>query len=392
MNDNKIAAVVIGLDINGLGVARWLAKEGVPVYAIDKNFKKPTGRTNSAKKVKFNTLEGEKFIEELIKLRENFDDNPVLFITMERTLRTISEYRDKISHLYRFTMPEHKMLMSLMNKNGVLQVAEKSGVRYPRTLKVTAPGIIDGAKNFTFPCIFKPSEQNTEFGDEIKKAYKTNSLDEIKQIYAEIKDRISDMVIQEWVEGNDSDIYFLIEYIDSAGNVVADFPGRKVRSWPPNVGGTASCTSAYELLDEMRIATAKYFKACNFIGMGGMEFKRDSRSGELLIIEPTVARTDLQHEVAMIHGVNLVYAQYCSETGQEFKTLSSDEQKNWPQKIWRVAPIDRYSRETVTTDAQDEIDKRYPSVEALARFSDPLPFIYSLCGKVSAKINHIIKR
>lgn len=386
MNNNKIAAVVIGLDLNGLGVTRWLSKEGVPVYALDTDFAKDTAKTWTAKKVKIAALEGEALIEELIKFRTRFDDNPVLFITMERSLRTISEHRERLKDLYRFSMPDHKTLMALMNKNGVLEVAEKSGVRYPRTLNVSAPGLIDGAREFNFPCIFKPSEQNTKYGDEIKKAYKTNSLNEIKQIYAEVADRVPNMVIQEWIEGIDSDIYFLIEYVDSDGNIVADFPGRKVRSWPPNVGGTASCTSAYELLDEMREITAKYFKTCDFKGMGGMEFKRDSRSGELLIIEPTVARTDLQHEVAMIHGVNLVYAQYCAETGQSFQNTTPG-----PQKIWAVEPINRYSRETVNTPQQDDLETSFPTVDAIKRISDPLPFVYNLWDRVSAKIKHILK-
>jgi len=385
---NKIPAVVIGLDINGLGVCRWLHHEGVPVYALDNNFSRPSGKTWSAKKHLIRDVEGDALIEDLIEFRAGLNDNPVLFITMEKSLRTISEQREKLKPYYRFNMPDHDVLMSLMNKNGVLEVAEKAGIRYPRTLKITAPGLIDGAKNFNFPCIFKPAVQNSTYGDEIKKAYKTNSLQEIKDIYADIKDRISDMVIQEWIEGTDSDIYFLLEYVNGDGEVVADFPGRKVRSWPPNVGGTASCTSAYELLDQMREATGKYFKACGFTGMGGMEFKRDSRTGELLMIEPTVARTDLQHEVAMIHGVNLVYAQYCAETGQDFSLPESRQE----QKIWKVDPINRYSRETQNSAEQDAIEQKYPSVEAIKRISDPLPFIYYFCAKVVDKINHILKR
>lgn len=389
MNSNhNTVAVVIGLDINGLGVTRWLAREGVPVVAVDRNFDKPSGKTNSAKKVKVRDVEGDRLIEDLIELRKTFDDNPVLFITMEKSLRTISEQREKLKNIYRFTMPDHQKLMDLMNKNGVLAMAEKSGIRYPRTFNVSARGLIDGAKNFNFPCIFKPSEQNTEFGDEIKKAYKTSNLDEIKEIYAEVSDRVPNMVIQEWIEGNDSDIYFLLEYIDKDGTVVADFPGRKVRSWPPNVGGTASCTSAYELLEELRVATNKYFKTAGFIGMGGMEFKRDSRSGELLMIEPTVARTDLQHEVAMVHGVNLVYAQYCAELGLEFPMHPSVNERI----LWRVDPINRYSRETFNTSEQENLEKSMKSVEAIARISDPLPFIYYLWGKVFEKMKHIFKR
>ncbi len=384
-SENTIPAVVLGLHVNGLGVARWLDKENIPVYACDVDFSAPSGSTWTAKKIKIRNMEGMELIEDLIKLRNQFDQIPVLFITMERTVRTISKYRDKLKNLYRFTMPDHDVLMELMDKKGVLKYAKQSGIDFPQTLNVNQSSDIDGATNFTFPCIFKPATQNLVYGNKFKKAYKTNSLNEIKSIYEEVNSIQKDMVIQEWIEGTDSDIYFLLEYINKNGDVVADFPGRKVRSWPPNVGGTASCTSAYDLLDEMREACCKYFKAVNFVGAAGMEFKQDQRSKKLMMIEPTVARTDLQHEVAMLHGENLVYAQYCSEIGREYKCSTG----NLPQKIWKYEPINRYSRSLVNNPAQDQLEKKYPSVECLTRIDDPLPFIYHLSGMFVEKFTNL---
>ena len=42
--------------------------------------------------------------------------------------------------------------------------------------------------------------------------------------------------------------------------------------------------------------------------MGGIEFKRDGRTGEFLMIEPTVGRIDAQEEVATLHDANIPLA------------------------------------------------------------------------------------
>ena len=48
-----------------------------------------------------------------------------------------------------------------------------------------------------------------------------------------------------------------------------------------------------------------------------MEFKRDARTGEFLMIEPTVGRVDWQEEVATLNGVNIPLAAYLHEIGAE---------------------------------------------------------------------------
>ncbi len=44
--------------------------------------------------------------------------------------------------------------------------------------------------------------------------------------------------------------------------------------------------------------------------MGSMEYKRDRRDGRFHMIEPTVARTDFQEEVATLNGMNIPLASY----------------------------------------------------------------------------------
>jgi hypothetical protein len=46
-----------------------------------------------------------------------------------------------------------------------------------------------------------------------------------------------------------------------------------------------------------------------------MEFKKDARTGQFLMIEPTVGRIDGQEEVATLHEANIPLAAYCHQAG-----------------------------------------------------------------------------
>src|SRR3546814_6627002 len=101
---------------------------------------------------------------------------------------------------------------------------------------------------------------------------------------------MADVVVQEWIEGPDSSIYFCLQCLDRHGQVVASFTGRKIRSWPPQVGGTASCVAAPEVHAELSAMTTRFFQAAGVIGLASMEYKRDTRSGEFRMVEPTIDR------------------------------------------------------------------------------------------------------
>ena len=83
------------------------------------------------------------------------------------------------------------------------------------------------------------------------KAYVVTSMGDVERLYAEIFPFMPDMIVQEWIEGDDSDIYFCLQYIGDGGTAVASFVGRKLRSWPPRIGGTASCIAAPEHAHEL---------------------------------------------------------------------------------------------------------------------------------------------
>jgi predicted ATP-grasp superfamily ATP-dependent carboligase len=63
--------------------------------------------------------------------------------------------------------------------------------------------------------------------------------------------------------------------------------------------------------------TEAFFAAVSFVGMGRMEYKRDARTGEFFMIEPTAGRVDWQEELATLNGMNIPLAAYLHEIGAE---------------------------------------------------------------------------
>jgi D-aspartate ligase len=366
---NKVTALVVGGGLNALGVVRSLGQAGVTVCVLDTENKSPAMRSRYGVPRKVSTLDGPEFMAELKRLAPELGTRVVLFLTEEKTVATVSEYRAELPSSLQIRLPEHERLMALMHKQGFAELAEAMGAPVPRTVRLQSLQDLPKVSGLNYPCVLKPSEKSYEYGARFKKAYKVSTPDEMAMLYREIFPVLADMVVQEWIEGQDSDIYFCLQYIGRNGELVASFPGRKIRSWPPRIGGTASCTAAWEHEKELTDLSADFFRQVGFTGMGSMEYKRDVRDGRFYMVEPTVGRTDFQEEVATVNGVNLPFFAYCHELALPVPPLMPTN----PPQIWRETQIDRWSKQEGGI-VEDEAFQKHKVVDAHWRWNDPRPW------------------
>lgn len=372
-----VTALVVGGGLNALGVVRSLGQAGIKVCVLDTEQKSPAMRSRYGIPRNVSTLEGVEFMAELKRLAPELGTRVVLFLTEEKTVATVSEYRADLPSSCQIRLPEHERLMELMHKQGFSDLAEAMGAPVPRTVRLQNLQDLPKVSGLNYPCVLKPSEKNYEYGARFKKAYKVSSPDEVATLYSEIFQVLNDMVVQEWIEGLDSDIYFCLQYIGRNGELVASFPGRKIRSWPPRIGGTASCTAAWEHEKELTALTADFFRQVGFTGMGSMEYKRDVRDGRFYMVEPTVARTDFQEEVATVNGANLPFFAYCHELALPAPRLNNTSQP----RIWRDSQIDRWSMEESSV-KDDKVFQDHKVVDAHWRWNDPRPWFDNFLGRL----------
>ena len=373
MISHEVPAVVLGAGINGVGVARSLARARVPVWLLDVDDRRPEMHTRAAKSLKIGALHGQMLVDELVRLSTTrfSGSRPILLLTQEESVRTVSHHRNRLDGLYRFTLPSVETVDSLQHKYGFQRLAERFGAPIPKLVHVGAAAELPLLETLRCPVVVKPGARNAGYSSRFEKAYRVENAAECVALVHRILPVMADVVVQEWIEGPDSGIYFCLQYIHGNGQTVASFTGRKIRSWPPQVGGTASCTIAPEAHAELSGLTTRFFRDAGVTGMASMEYKRDARNGEFLMVEPTIGRTDYQEEVATLNGVNLPFAAYCAELGLPFRATPLVSRPT----AWRVRLEDIQSAAAQRQRSGDGFEGTDRVADALWRASDPVPWL-----------------
>jgi predicted ATP-grasp superfamily ATP-dependent carboligase len=388
-NGVPVPAVVVGGIDNGggLGLVRSLGRAGVPVIIVDQDASAPALHSRYARKHVVSDLAGRALVRELLTLQASLNARPVLFLTSEEAVLTVSQYRDELGAAYRLRLPDHDGLRSLLQKSSFQELAEARGFPVPRSVRITNALEIASLAQLTFPAVIKPSVKTGDYlMSRFARGYRAATIGEAEAQCRRILPVLPNLVVQEWIEGADSDLYFCLQYRGSNGTV-SSFTGRKLSIWPPDIGTTASCTAAapeaHETLTQM---TDAFFDAVSFVGMGSMEYKRDARTGRFFMIEPTVGRVDWQEEVATLHGVNIPLAAYRYEIDAE---LPPEPEAIVPV-IWRDSARHwkamRRARGGIVAQPNAKV------IDAYWRLDDPLPALFHVLSTVIRIVRRTVKR
>jgi predicted ATP-grasp superfamily ATP-dependent carboligase len=380
-----VPAVVVGASVNGLGVVRSLGQAGARVIVADTHAWQPAMHSRYAEQSHLvHALEGATFVDDLMRLGQSLPDPSVLFMTADWTVRTVSDHRDRVAERYRVRLPARQCLDMLLNKVLFQQFAEKHGLPVPRAVVVRAESDFGALVDLRFPAVVKPSVGELIEHHKVPRASRVPSREEAERACRAIfRVAPDDLIVQEWIEGADSDIYFCLQYRGAGGAPVASFTGRKLRSWPPRAGSTATCTAATkDVAAELDAITTRTFDMLGVEGMCGMEFKRDTRSRHFVMVEPTIGRTDWQEEIASFYGVNIPFAAYCHELGLPFSKREIDQSFVWRESLgyWRS----RWA----TRSFHDPMPPGTVVKSTWWRLDDPLPggfFCYELLRKASSR-------
>ncbi len=374
-----IDVVIVGGSANALGILRTLAPHTNCLVLCD-NKNAPAYKSRFGVKHLIANTKTIDVITALENLSMHFKSSPVLLLSEEKTVEHVSLHRNRLLPFYRFNMPLHQQIIDLQSKIEFQKLAENYHAPIPKALAIKQSCDFFNVERLSFPCVFKPLYQDAAYSMQFKKAYKVESIEQVNNLYLQIQPVMPDMLIQEWINGQDSDIYFCLAYFDDNSKLVADFCGRKLRSWPLNIGGTASCTNAPEKHEQLSEITATFAKDIGYSGLMGMEYKFDSQRQKFYMIEPTVARTDYQHEIATLSGHNLllqIYSHLCNEVIPQYPLKIES-------TIWRDEIADANALAHGGNPAEPLNAKAYCAIK---RWNDPWPYISIFIWRIRKRFN-----
>lgn len=356
----RTPAVVVGGSLNALGVVRSLSAGGMPIYLLDTTRACAAGWSRYCHFVPTPALDGEGLIKALAQLADQLGCRAVLILTSDQCVDAVSAHRRELESLYYFSLPSAEMVRALADKTLFQSLAEREHFEVPRAVCVTTTRDLERIASLQPPLIIKPGDKTLVLRGLAERVLRADSIAEAREACARMLTHAPGIIVQEWVDGPDSELLFTLFACAGDGQLLGTFHGRKLLVDPPGVGTTAICRAAPEVAAELQPLAERFTARVGYRGLGSLEFKRDRQRNRLVIIEPTVGRTDWQSEIATLCGVNLPLRLYHAELGHpQGKTVTR------ATVAWRSSAGYHLGSDANTR-----------TVDGFFRWSDPLPACY----------------
>lgn len=280
-------AVIIGGDYLGLGIARRLGRQGVPICVLDDERSIARFSRYTSYAVRAEDLRDEQAtIDALLNMGRRLGlDGWVLYPTKDEIVAAISKHRDELTPLYRVPVPEWEKIRWASDKRNTYELARRVGVPAPRTWYPRSTGDlarIDGEPPFAV----KPAIKQHFIYETGAKAWRADSRPELARLFVracEVTRHDDEVMVQELIPG-DGHFQFAFCAFFRDGSSVGSMVARRVRQHPPEFGRATTYAETVDL-PALRARSERLLRAIEYYGLAELEYKQDPRDGEYKLLD-----------------------------------------------------------------------------------------------------------
>ncbi|MEM7458273.1 MAG: hypothetical protein AAF331_02310 [Pseudomonadota bacterium] len=322
--ETSVPVLLLGGRENALAVARNLGRLGVTIYSSGKLGSRSMDSKHCAQAfiIPDDTLAADHWHKLLL-----VEQNPklrgcIIFACCDESLDFVQSNRDPLSEHYKLEdfVPEQRRVM--LNKQATLEIANRIGVPAPSYWEINSDEDVEKIRDdVRLPVMVKPLDSFAfvhEFG--AKLFIVDTSFDDVVEKVKLARSRGQDVMVVEMIPGPDDLLSSYYTYRTPDGRRLYDYTKSVIRRWPVNRGG--ACFHQSEWLPETAEMGQKLFDGVDWQGIGNVEFKRDTRDGQLKIIEVN-ARFTAAHRLVTAAGAPIDEIIYRHLTDQEIPTFDS---------------------------------------------------------------------
>lgn len=300
----RIDAVVCssGSGINGLAIVRSLGRAGARAVVL------ADGRSNLSVRSRFcqwadirDPWDTVGLLRALLVLGGSGTRKPLLFIDNDRMLAMLAPFGPALARFYHPTCPLEPG-NRVNDKSSQAAMAERAGLRVPNYWCPRSWADLETiGRSTAMPLIAKPLPH--ELADRVP-SYKVifgRDAAELGRRMREVMPGPEGSLIQEYVEGPDQALKWAIGYRNRAGEcrMASGFKWRQTGSGTGGVGTVMAAFPDERVEDEAR----RLLDCLGYVGIFGIEFKKDSSTDELFFIELN-ARPEAFHAIGPAVGVD----------------------------------------------------------------------------------------
>ena len=311
------AAIIVGLNcITGLQTARILAGHQVPVIGITSDPDHYCCRTRVCERQVVADIDSDELIQALVSLGQERQEKAVLIPCTDLSVLLISRSRERLQQWFYLMLPEPEAVETLIDKTEFFNYAREAQLPIPNTFLLRNRNDAEVAsRELNYPCILKPQIKTQKWQENTKaKVFRVSDAEGLLELYDRCSAWAELLMVQDWIEGSDSELYTCNCYFSAESEPLATFVSNKLRQWPPETG--TGCLSEEARNDVVLEESLNLFRGINYRGLGYVEMKRDVRTGKHYIIEPNIGRPTGRSAIAEAGGVDLLFTMYCDLTGR----------------------------------------------------------------------------
>ena len=330
--DPSTPLILLGGRENAVAVARNLGRRGVHITACG---------LNGARSV------NSKYCNEAIRIPDGVDAATYWKILLledkaaefkgrmvlpfcDESLAFIENNHAALAELYILEEFDPAQRRIMLDKQATLSAARAVNVPTPSFWTIETDDDVEKIRDeISFPVMVKPLDSYAfvhEFGTKL--FIVKDDFEEVVEKVGLARSRGHDVMVVEMIPGPDDLLSSYYTYRTKEGVRLFDYTKSIIRRWPKNRGGATFHQSEWR--PETAEMGQRLFDGIDWQGIANVEFKRDTRDGQLKIIEVN-ARFTAAHRLVTEAGAPIDEIIYCHLTGQPVPSFTaySDKLRMW---------------------------------------------------------------
>lgn len=293
--NKQIGAIVIGGHIQGLGIARILGRENIPVVIFDKTNLNIARFSNYC--IEFHIVSNNDIIEKLEDFRKkNFFEGWIIYPTNDAHVEVLSKHKTQLEPYFKITTDSWNSVSIFYNKIKTYQLAHKLEIPIAKTYFPSEINDLDSI-NISYPCIIKPAVMHNFFEKTKQKVFICSDLNQLKKFYKKATTIIpkEEIIIQEIIQGPSKN-QFSACFLFLNKQTYVWLTACRMRQHPIDFGNATTYAETIDI-PALKSYAEKILIASDYNGICEVEFKLDSRDNQYKFLEVNT-RTWKWHTIA----------------------------------------------------------------------------------------------
>jgi predicted ATP-grasp superfamily ATP-dependent carboligase len=329
----KVGAIVVGGDYQGLGIVRSLGRHQVPVCVVDdeRSIARRSRYTTHFVRAK-DLRDQERSVHAVLEVGRRLGlEGWVLYPTREETVAAFARHRDVLSEHFRVPTPGWATVAWAWDKRKTYRLAERLGVPIPRTWYpsgIEGLGEVDGNPPFAI----KPAIKEHFLYATKDKAWRADSRQQLIELFRKAAALVppDELMVQEVIPGGGSQQFAYCAFFKD-GRAVGHMTARRLRQHPPQFGRASTYVETVEL-PELEAPSERLLDAIGYYGLVELEYKLDDRDGRYKLLDFN-ARTWGYHSLGACAGVDFPYLLYRDQLGEAVEPCRAADGVRWVRLV-----------------------------------------------------------